>query len=132
MILTSPRLLAPLWTLLIIIGLTLPGSQLPESSLLEYDKLIHGVLFFVLTILWLAAVSKAQWGPAVTVFSLILAFSVFSELYQEWLPFGRHADYLDSVADAFGAFLGLLFWLPLRYRLESWAERSRNRPDQKR
>lgn len=132
MLLTSPRLLAPLWTLLIIVGLTLPGSQLPGSSLLAYDKLIHGALFFVLTLLWLAALSRAQWGPAIAVFTVVLAFSVLSELYQGWLPFGRHADFLDSAADAMGALIGFVIWIPLRYRLESWAERGRKESVQKR
>ncbi|MDE2995592.1 MAG: VanZ family protein [Bacteroidota bacterium] len=132
MLLTSPRLLAPLWTLAILVGLTLPGSQLPDSFLLEYDKIIHGLLFFVLTLLWLAAFSRAKWGSALAVFTVILAFSVLSELYQAWLPFGRHADFLDSAADAFGALIGLGVWIPLRHHLESWAERGRKASVQKR
>lgn len=132
MILTSPRFLAPLWTLLIVVGLTLPGSRLPDSSLLEFDKLIHGGLFLVLTILWLAALSRASFGPAFAVLTIILAFSVLSELYQGWLPFGRHADFLDSAADAVGAVLGFLVWVPLRQRLERWAERGRRESVQKR
>jgi VanZ family protein len=132
MLLTSPRLLAPAWTLLIIVGLTLPGSQIPDSPLLQLDKLVHGVLFFVLTVLWLSALSEAEWGPAIAVFTVILAFSVITELYQGWLPFGRHADFLDAAADAIGALIGLGIWIPLRHRLESWAQRGRKVSVQKR
>ncbi len=127
MFLTSPRFLAVLWTMLIMVGLTLPGSQLPQSSLLEFDKLIHGGLFLVLTLLWLVAISKGEVGPGVAVLTIILAFSVLSELYQGWLPFGRHADFLDSAADAAGAVIGFVVWLPLRDRLNRWSERGRGR-----
>ena len=49
MALLSPRILASLWTLLIFVALSLPGSSLPDASLLEYDKAAHFVLFFILT-----------------------------------------------------------------------------------
>lgn len=132
MVLFSPRFLAPLWTLLIIVGLSLPGSRLPDSSLLEYDKLIHGGLFFILTVLWLAAASRGRVDAGVAILVVILAFSVLSELYQAWLPFGRHADFLDSAADAFGALAGFATWFLVRQRLEAWSERSRKPSIQKR
>lgn len=132
MSLFSPRVLAPLWSILILIGLSLPGSSLPDSSLLEFDKVIHFILFFVLTILWLSAISHGKVGPGLAVLTFMLAFSVLSELYQEWLPFGRTADLMDSAADAFGAMSGFLLWLPLRHHLLSWSERSRTQSVQKR
>jgi len=125
MVLFSPRFLALLWTLLIIVGLSLPGSRLPDSSMLEYDKLVHGVLFFVLTVLWLAAASRGRLDAGLAILVVILAFSVLSELYQGWLPFGRHADFLDSAADAFGALAGFATWFLMRHHLEVWSERSR-------
>lgn len=132
MVLFSPRVLAPLWTILIFIGLSLPGSRLPDSSVLEFDKLIHFGLFFVLTLLWLAAISRGRIGPGLAVLTIILAFSVLSELYQAWLPFGRTADFLDSAADALGAVTGFLLWLPLRHHLLTWSERSRHQSVEKR
>ena len=99
---------------------------------MEYDKLAHGGLFFVLTILWLAAASRSRLGSGVAILTVILAFSVLSELYQAWLPFGRHADFMDSAADAFGAVAGFSVWLFARTHLEKWSERSRKNPVEKR
>jgi len=125
MVLFSPRVLAPLWTILIFVALSLPGSSLPDTAVLEYDKLAHFGLFFILTILWLAAITRGNVGPGAAVLTIILAFSILSELYQGWLPFGRTADFLDSAADAAGAVAGFVLWLPLRNWLQSWSERSR-------
>ena len=131
MSLTSPRTLAILWSGLILVGLTVPGSSLPSARLFEFDKLIHGGLFLVLTLLWLAATSRGHSGKGIGVLTVVLAFSVLSELYQGWLPFDRTPDFLDSAADATGAVIGFLIWLPLRHRLDRWSERSRKASVQK-
>ncbi|MDE2996326.1 MAG: VanZ family protein [Bacteroidota bacterium] len=124
----SPRTLATLWSVLIAIGLTLPGSALPGASLFEYDKLVHGALFLVLALLWLAAGSRGRLDRGLGIFAIILAFSVITELYQGMLPFDRHPDMYDSAADAIGAVIGFGLWLPLRARLDRWSERSRRAP----
>ncbi|MDA0874280.1 MAG: VanZ family protein [Bacteroidetes bacterium] len=125
MSLLSPRVLALVWTLCIVVGLTLPGSALPSARLFEFDKLIHAGLFLVLALLWLSAFSRGRVDKGLAILAIILAFSVFTELYQGWLPFGRRADMLDAAADSVGATIGFIVWLPLRRRLETWAERSR-------
>jgi VanZ family protein len=125
MVFFSPRLLAPLWTLLILVALSLPGGRLPDASLLEYDKAVHFIMFFVLTILWLAALYRGAMGRAWGILLVILAFSVLSELYQSWLPFNRSADVVDAAADAAGALTGFLLWLASRDYLRAWSERKR-------
>lgn len=119
----TPRLLAPLWTMLILVALSLPGSSLPNASLLVYDKAAHFILFFVLTLLWLAATYRGSMGRAWGVLALILVFSGVSEVYQSWLPFERSADVIDAAADAVGALAGFLLWLPFRTPLRAWSER---------
>lgn len=101
---------ALVWTLLIVIGLTLPGHSLPSGSLLEYDKAIHLGLFFVLTVLWLEALANGRVHRALIILGSIIAFSFLSEVYQQLLPFDRTADLFDAVADSIGATLGLVAW----------------------
>jgi len=102
--------LAPVWTILIIIALSVPGKSLPSVSILDFDKYIHAGLFFVLTILWLAALADRTALRAIVIVSLIILFSFASELYQEMLPFDRTADIFDAIADSVGALVGFAFW----------------------
>jgi len=103
--------MAPAWTLLIIVLLTIPGSSIPSASrLFEYDKLAHASLFFVLTILWLAALANRNVSKAIGIVLVIILFSFLSEWYQQMLPFDRTADVFDAIADTVGALLGLSFW----------------------
>jgi len=109
--------------MLILVALSLPGKSLPDTSLLNYDKAAHFILFFVLTLLWLAATYRGSMGRAWSVLALILAFSGVSEVYQSWLPFERSADVVDAAADAVGALAGFLLWFPFRIPLRRWSER---------
>jgi VanZ family protein len=124
MSLFSPRLLALVWTVCIVVGLTLPGSTMPSTWLFEFDKIIHLGLFLVLALLWLPALSGGRFDRGMAVLAVILAFSVLSEIYQGMLPFGRQADMLDAAADSAGALAGFLIWLLLRKPMQRWAERS--------
>lgn len=127
----SPRFLALVWTACIVVGLTLPGSAMPISGLFEFDKLIHLGLFLVLALLWLPALSGGRIDRGMAILAVILAFSVVSEIYQGILPFGRQADMLDAAADSVGAVAGFVIWLPLRARMQRWAERTRQASVQK-
>lgn len=121
----SPRVLAVLWTTFILVGLTLPGSTFPQSRLLELDKLVHLVLFMVLALLWLPALSRGRFDRGLAILSMLVAFSVLTEIYQGLLPFGRQADMLDAAADAVGALVGFVAWLMARRPLSNWEERTR-------
>jgi VanZ family protein len=98
------------WTLLIMVLLTIPGRSIPSVGIFEFDKLVHAGLFFVLTILWLEALSGGRVARAISVVALIIAFSFLTEWYQELMPIGRTADVFDAIADSVGALLGIAFW----------------------
>jgi len=102
--------MAPAWSFLIVVLLTIPGSSIPSAGLFEYDKLAHAGLFFVLTILWLAALANRNVAKAIGIVLVIILFSFLSEWYQQMLPFDRTADVFDAIADTVGALLGLSFW----------------------
>jgi VanZ family protein len=105
--------LAVLWTLGIFILLSLPGSSLPQSSLLAFDKLGHAGLFFVLALVWLNAFS-ADSGRIISLVLIIgILLGFFSEWYQSMAPIGRSADIFDSIADTIGFGLGTIAWVIL-------------------
>lgn len=122
----SPFRLAILWTLLIMVALTIPGRAIPDSNILQLDKLIHAGLFLVLTLLWLAALSHASLLRGMIILAAMLAYAVLTEVYQEVMPIGRSADMLDSLADAAGAIIAFLLWIAPRKALERWRQHSVN------
>lgn len=102
---------AAAWTLLIFIGCTLPGSDLPPVHVFEhFDKVVHFSFFLVFQVLWVAAV-----GPRwiwVCVF-LAMGYGFYLEFYQAHYVKGRSFDVWDGVADTFGAFVATV-WIQLQ------------------
>jgi len=113
----SPTKLAVLWTSLILIALSIPGQSIPSMRVLEYDKLIHAGLFFILALSWLTAKSNGKLLRGLVILGLVLAFSIGSEFYQELMPIGRTADMVDAAADSAGAVLAFLVWIGIRQKL---------------
>ena len=101
------KFLTGLVSLLIIIAVLIPGSNLPDVNIGGYDKLIHMVMF-------------ASWAVAVRydfdrkpfryakVFLAGVLFSALTEVLQILVE-GRSFDIYDMVADAGGLIIGL--WL---------------------
>ena len=110
--------LSVLWTIGILVGLSLPGRSLPSVSLLEFDKLIHFLLFAGFAWLWMAALRAPLRRRTLYVLAAGATYAVLSELYQSLLPFDRRADLLDVLADMAGLCAGLLLY-HLRLRRKS-------------
>jgi VanZ family protein len=96
------KLLATCWTIIIIIGCSLPGKELPKISLWQHtDKLVHFTFFAVFVFFWFIAKPSQQrlWR----LFTIALLFGVAIEYYQKYFVVGRSFDVWDAVADAIGA-----------------------------
>ena len=115
---------ALLWALFILALCGLPGSAIPELSFLEWlkpDKIVHLVLFGVLSFLLIRGFTSLDvnslWKNYPKLTSVILAsiYGIFVELLQEYFFDDRHGDVYDSIADAFGAVMGLWFY---NYRMK--------------
>ncbi len=98
---------ALLWTALIVLACSWPGKALPESPVVGFDKIVHIGMFVVWTILWLV---YSPW-KVLLILPMGMAFGVFLELYQQWLPFNRTFDWWDAAADALGVLLGYISWI---------------------
>lgn len=107
--LSNTRWPAIVWTLLIVLACTLPGKSLPDAPVLGFDKIVHAGMFIGWTSLWLFLFPKNR------LFLVLLgvAFGIFLEFYQQWLPFDRTFDWWDAAADGLGVLLGLGFYLLL-------------------
>jgi VanZ family protein len=108
--------LAIAWTILIFIGCSLPGKDLPPISVFDhFDKIVHFTFFFVFAILWLLAFSPAGGGLRGWKFPFFLiltcfAYGFFLEWYQINFVPGRAWDVWDGFADGVGGIFGVLFF----------------------
>lgn len=99
------KFLTPVVSILIIIAVLIPGSDLPDVHIGGYDKLIHMTMFAA----WAVAVrfdfdrTPFQY---VRFFALGFVFSAASELLQ-LLVEGRSVDLYDMAADTVGLMVGL-------------------------
>ncbi len=114
---------APLfWGVLIWAFSSIPNSELPDFSLWRLfsgDKLIHAFLYAVLAFLLMGSslkqfLYKKIHYNAIT-FSLITSvlFGTVIELYQEFVLVDRYGDYVDGIANAIGAVIGVMVFRAL-------------------
>ena len=93
-------------SILIIIIVLIPGSQVPDVKIIGIDKIVHIGLFG----LWAVAVRYDFNSPSfkfLIAFLVGMVFSVVTELLQ-LLVEGRSFDVQDLVADAIGLLFGLI------------------------
>jgi len=115
---THYRWLAGLWTLGIVVALSLPPSSFsgprPAGGV---DKVVHFVLFAGFAGLWMRGFCPptdgtwARYGRRAG--ALLVVGGVFaagSELYQDLLPIRRAGDPYDAVANGAGLLAGILLY----------------------
>ncbi len=103
-------------------SLSSTGVEVPSIFFGYDDKVIHAIEYGIFGILWYRGYAYAI-GSTLAKYATVLAicsatlFGVTDEIHQYFVPL-RHADVWDVVADAVGAFSGVLLWqnFPLRFR----------------
>ena len=97
---------------LILYQSTLPWPYI-SKSLVRYDKIIHGVIYFVFA----TFVARAfEYGKINRLWCYLMAALLFTCLFgalDEWVQHyfaWRKTDFFDWVADAVGASLGVTFY----------------------
>jgi len=105
---------ALLWLLLITALSTLPNPQLPGFQLLAADKLVHAVVYGVLTWLLLrgwshSSLRSAGWRERWAAFLFSTAYGVLMEWVQYAFIPGRFYEFDDMLANAAGAAVGAVF-----------------------
>lgn len=102
-----------LWMILITGVSFWPGSGLPDLAMVEFDKLIHVVLYAVLAVLagreklLIASVLSRRNAEA---FALLFGFGLALELLQGRCVLGRSFEWYDLLANGFGLTLGFGLW----------------------
>lgn len=111
-----------LWALFILIITGIPGSYIPEVvtfwEWLEYDKIVHLLVFAILSFLILYGY-REQYSQRdrryIIVIGAVVVTSIYgliTELMQHYVFIGRFGNVYDTIADCLGALLG---WVIFRW-----------------
>ena len=92
------------WLFLTYMLLSPPKGLPQELPLFEgADKVVHVVIFAVLSFLYKATFFRQAFGRC---FLILILYGIATELAQEYMHLGRSGDPLDLLADAIGIVLG--------------------------
>lgn len=115
------KYLAPafLWALVILWLCAIPGQDIPNWTLLSYDKAGHATIFLILTLLLFWGFFKQK--PTIFFHKHFLISSLFiaviyggaTELMQQYLFLNRTADLMDFLANTIGSLLALPVYFSL-------------------
>ncbi len=100
------RVLAIVWTIIILIGCTLPAPDVPPVMSM-HDKFMHVVIFVPFSLLWRLSGRSLGWAIVAG-----LMYGIVIEVVQGLFPgLHRNADLEDVVADFMGTLIGVgLAW----------------------
>lgn len=103
------QLPALLWALTIFVLSSIPAHSIPSFEILSQDKLLHLLVYFILTgLLYVAILHQTRFPslarrPELWAALIAIIYGATDEVHQSFT--GRSADVLDWVADLAGALL---------------------------
>lgn len=112
------RFPAVAWAGMIALASSIPAEKLPETILLDYDKLVHVGIFFIFGFLVYRALEpytvrrSFSWKRVSIAIIVVVAYGIIDEFHQGSVP-GRTLDVYDILADTVGGILAgmLMFFL---------------------
>ena len=101
------RILLILYMALILTLSSLPAQTLPKTWLLNWDKLIHLIQYFILGVLAMKSLKKINFNSVILVIIFGMLFGSIDEFLQSFIS-GRFSSALDVLADTIGTAIGAL------------------------
>ena len=103
--------------ILIILSLVpIPDPGLPRFKLLEFDKLIHFIMYLVFALIWGLKIENFL-ERKMEISAYLILFGLGLEILQHVLPFGRYFDLGDFVANSIGVLFGVFILYYLKKKL---------------
>lgn len=107
----SPFIPALVWVIIITVLSGYPGRDLPKAPFDEFDKLVHLVIYAMLSGLILLGFLKNQKTTTLYCWISIViatAYGGIVELLQQYIFINRYGDWYDFLANTLGAILGIV------------------------
>lgn len=111
--------IATAYSIAISVLFFMPTGELPEVSFSAADKLVHGLIYFILINLWAAFFYlkknlhfNINW-VSILFFSILL-YGIIIEILQGLFTASRIADIFDVLANLIGSLLGILFFKSIK------------------
>ena len=110
--------IAVYYTLILIILslIPIPDLGLPRFKLLEFDKLIHFIMYLLLALIWGLKIENFL-ERKMEISAYLILFGLGLEILQHVLPFGRYFDMGDFVANSIGVLFGVFILYYLKKKL---------------
>ena len=93
------------YTVLIIVGSSIPGGSVPDVFRLTWDKLLHVIEYSILGILGFRYYSVSLRQPLFGIINFGVTVGIIDEIYQSIIP-GRFTSSADVIADCIGVISG--------------------------
>ena len=116
----SPFIPALVWVIIITVLSGYPGRDLPKAPFDEFDKLVHLVIYAMLSGLILLGFLKNQKTTTLYCWISIVFASAYGgivELLQQYIFINRYGDWYDFLANTLGAILGIVIMKIVRKRV---------------
>ena len=100
--------------LIIVVISGYPGEKIPEVPVWQFDKLVHSIVYAMLSFLMLIPFHKQYIGlnNRLKIGAIVILFGVFYGGFMEFLQntifINRNGNWYDFVANAFGAIIGVV------------------------
>ena len=98
-----------IFALLIMLGSSIPGENIPELYLFSSDKILHLLEYSVLGYFLINVLNDKTNYPYLLTFFLGFLFGVVDEIYQSTV-FGRFSSSFDVMADTIGLTLSIILF----------------------
>ena len=103
--------------ILIILSIVpVPDLGLPQFKLLEFDKLIHFIMYLIFALIWGLKIENFL-ERKMEISAYLILFGLVLEILQHVLPFGRYFDLGDFVANSIGVLFGVFILYYLKKKL---------------
>lgn len=106
------------WNVLVIIGSLMSAKDIPDLKIQiipHQDKMIHFVMYFVLTLLLLRgtgsnhSISRKK-NLKLAILGYCIGLGIFLEILQKCFDLGRNFDTFDVLANVTGVFIAVIIY----------------------